>query len=214
MGSLPGSAGCGQITTQGLCSRDLGAVTYCGADETLREESCQVGEHCAWSDDAGGWRCLDDEEDQCDGIGFYGDCHNGRLSWCDRGVLKERDCETCGQTCVVQDEAVGYRCADTQCDDVPIEGICIGDIAEWCTGDGVRHTRDCRATGQTCSQGNEESGYFCQPGGECGDIDYHGRCEGDVAVWCDDGRLKNLECSRTGRACRFVNDQVGYYCSH
>ncbi len=52
-----------------------------------------------------------------------------------------------------------------------------------------------------------------EPGGACGDIDYLGRCFGNVARWCEEGRLKEIDCATRMQTCGFVNDMVGYYCT-
>jgi hypothetical protein len=47
----------------------------------------------------------------------------------------------------------------------------------------------------------------------CAGLDYAGRCDGAVAVWCDDGgRAQRLDCAAEGRVCGFVDDATGFYC--
>lgn len=46
----------------------------------------------------------------------------------------------------------------------------------------------------------------------CGEVDYQGRCVGDLAQWCDGGRLAQVDCGVEGRTCGFVNEEVGFYC--
>lgn len=49
--------------------------------------------------------------------------------------------------------------------------------------------------------------------GQCAGLDYAGRCEGDVAVWCDDGgQVARLDCASEGRACGYVDAETGFYC--
>ena len=36
---------------------------------------------------------------------------------------------------------------------------------------------------------------------ECGDETWEGRCEADVAVWCEDGVLVTMDCAETGLVC-------------
>jgi hypothetical protein len=50
------------------------------------------------------------------------------------------------------------------------------------------------------------------PGEACGGVDYRGACDGDVAVWCDGGRLARRDCAQEGRVCGFVDDETGFYC--
>ncbi len=46
----------------------------------------------------------------------------------------------------------------------------------------------------------------------CGDLDFHGLCEGSVARWCDrDGRTpRRRDCGAQG--CGWVDDETGYFC--
>lgn len=48
----------------------------------------------------------------------------------------------------------------------------------------------------------------------CGGLDYLGECVGDVARWCSDGTtVAERDCAAEGRVCRWIDDQVGYYCT-
>lgn len=53
-----------------------------------------------------------------------------------------------------------------------------------------------------------------QPPAGCGAVDYLGACEGDTAVWCQDGALRRLNCGESGQVCGFVDDTQGYYCKN
>jgi hypothetical protein len=44
-------------------------------------------------------------------------------------------------------------------------------------------------------------------------LDFEGRCDGDVAVWCDAGRLRRRYCVPCGETCRWVDRTWGYYCA-
>jgi hypothetical protein len=51
------------------------------------------------------------------------------------------------------------------------------------------------------------------PGDACMGIDSHGRCEGEVAVWCGrDGRLRRRDCAAFGMVCDWVDPTIGYDC--
>ncbi|MCA9526792.1 MAG: trypsin-like serine protease [Myxococcales bacterium] len=52
-----------------------------------------------------------------------------------------------------------------------------------------------------------------EPPSQCGDVDYLGRCAGNVAEWCENGAVRQQNCERQGLVCDFVNDQVGYFCT-
>lgn len=49
-------------------------------------------------------------------------------------------------------------------------------------------------------------------GDPCAGLDYRGRCNGDVAEWCQNAQLESLNCAAQNQACGYVNDDVGYYC--
>ncbi len=51
------------------------------------------------------------------------------------------------------------------------------------------------------------------PGGGCGDLDYHGSCDGAVAQWCDNGQVRTRDCNEHGQVCDFVNEEVGFFCT-
>ena len=48
--------------------------------------------------------------------------------------------------------------------------------------------------------------------GECGDVDYHGYCDDDTLVWCEDDALHEVDCAEAGRACAYEDASVGYNC--
>ncbi|MFC1609368.1 trypsin-like serine protease [Myxococcota bacterium] len=47
------------------------------------------------------------------------------------------------------------------------------------------------------------------PDPDCGDIDYLGLCDGNTAVWCDEGTIRQKDC---GTPCGWLGPEVGYYC--
>ncbi len=57
------------------------------------------------------------------------------------------------------------------------------------------------------------SGPGSTPSNGCGDIDYYGRCEGDVAVWCAGGSLRRVDCRQYGQRCDWLDYESGFYCS-
>lgn len=100
------------------------------------------------------------------------------------------------------------------CRGVDFQGRCTGDIAEWCDNGSLRR-RDCTQVGETCGFVNDEIGYFCRDApreSECGDLDFLGACEGNVAVWCADGRVRRRDCGETDEFCQYLDPNRGYYC--
>lgn len=51
-----------------------------------------------------------------------------------------------------------------------------------------------------------------RPEDQCGDIDYQGRCDGQVAQWCSNGVIEERDCGRRGEVCTFIDDDTGYFC--
>ena len=44
--------------------------------------------------------------------------------------------------------------------------------------------------------------------------DTRGRCDGEVATWCNDrGQLETRDCSAQGETCRLVDDDTGFFCA-
>lgn len=53
-----------------------------------------------------------------------------------------------------------------------------------------------------------------QAGGPCGALTFAGRCVGNVAEWCDEsGRVASIDCGVHDRACGFIDEATGYYCT-
>lgn len=47
----------------------------------------------------------------------------------------------------------------------------------------------------------------------CGDLDFLGRCTGDVAEWCDpDGVPASADCAANNQFCSYIDDDFGFYC--
>lgn len=95
-----------------------------------------------------------------------------------------------------------------------LRGRCNGEVAEWCVGEeeGDERREDCAATGRIC--GADRDGRFrCLAGERCPpDLTFQGRCEGDVAVWCQDRLVRRRHCAPCGQSCGWVDNLWGYYC--
>ncbi|MEW5849757.1 MAG: S1 family peptidase [Myxococcota bacterium] len=213
-GPTPGAGPqpCGFETSEGHCALDGTSATWCEND-LLQHAACGSGQRCGWSTAASGWRCVAPAEDPCQGLLPYGECDGQVLRWCRQGELLQRDCSSCGERCVLGEGQVGYVCVPSNCGDVDYRGRCNGEVAEWCNEQQQLQTRDCAAQGLDCRYVNPQVGYFCGDPGNCGDVDYLGRCEGDVAQWCRNETLRSKDCAADGQVCRYVDDETGYYCA-
>jgi hypothetical protein len=227
-GPTPGAGPvpCGSVTAMGRCDATGTRATYCAGEE-LVTTTCAGGDVCGWNEGAAGWRCLPEVDDPCGGVGVFGSCGGGSLTWCEQGEVKTRDCGACGESCVLVDNSFGYGCLevpDTGCGDITYTGTCDGGVATWCSESGELRSEDCGSQGQTCGWVNDQIGNYCggqpaggsggQSDGGCGDVTYEGSCDGDTAVWCsNDGELRSLDCGDRGEVCTWVNNDIGYYCA-
>ena len=50
------------------------------------------------------------------------------------------------------------------------------------------------------------------PDGGCNGLDFLGRCDGDVAQWCEQNIVRTRDCGAKGVGCGFIDNQVGYIC--
>lgn len=157
----------------------------------------------------------------CGDVTAEGRCIDGRAVYCEGGVLQRRACSS-GQRCGWSAADRGYRCVrpeDDPCGGLDGFGRCEGERARWCDR-GTPRTRDCAACGQRCGVVADVGGTYCAespapPGGSddpCATLDYLGRCNGNVAEWCEDGEFRTRDCSATGQRCVWVDGLIGYYC--
>ncbi len=70
--------------------------------------------------------------------------------------------------------------------------------------------------GGTSPPPTTRDGSVAPPGGggdECARLGYLGECRGTTAVWCQEGQVRQKDCTTEGRTCGFINDSLGYYCT-
>lgn len=161
VGPIPDAPlGCGAVDAVGRCRE--GRAVFCADGETLVTEECPTGSACGWDGAVEGFRCVPEGTDPCDGVDGQGACDGTAARWCDRGVLRTRDCAGCGQTCGEADWLGGAAyCVDDPCGGLDYLGRCDGEVAVWCE-DGALETRDCAARGQTCAWIDDDTGYYCR----------------------------------------------------
>ena len=154
-------AGCGTVPSEGRCR--AGRAEWCDADgETLRSEACADGFACGWDAAAAAFRCVPSGSDPCRGFDARGACEGNVARWCDRGVLRTRSCDACGQTCGESEEHGGaVYCVDDPCMGVDYIGRCDGEVVVYCK-DGELRMRDCAASGLECGWVDAETGYWCR----------------------------------------------------
>ncbi len=106
---------------------------------------------------------------------------------------------------------VGSLDGGEQCGALNQMGRCIGDSAVYCN-QGATKSELC--TGEsTCGFSTEEGGFRCITATDpCEGIDGFGYCEGNTAVWCNQGRLQSRDCGCEDKSCSESLHMGGAYC--
>jgi hypothetical protein len=149
----------------------------------------------------------------CGAVTARGQCStDGRVaSFCEQGTLRHDPCATAEVCHDDGDEARCVALADAPCGAITGYGACDGEVLSWCDHDVLRE-RDCGSCGdQVCVLVDTTVGFGCVDN-HCGDLDYLGECDGNVARWCDDGEVKTEDCATSRTTCGFVDNDTGYYC--
>ncbi|MBN1607511.1 MAG: hypothetical protein JW940_12810 [Polyangiaceae bacterium] len=91
------------------------------------------------------------------------------------------------------------------CGDVGAEGICTGDVVEYCS-DGELVSIDCGQVNATCEVTGDEA--VCADlirAAACGELTPLGTCDGNVMRYCDEsgavGVARSINCAAWGRVC-------------
>ena len=154
----------------------------------------------------------------CGAVDAVGSCSADRTqaTWCAADATLQ--VATCGasERCAFDAGAGGYRCleqAQDPCRGITERGQCRDNVLTWCELGQLR-ARDCGVCQESCVPESRDAAphYNCIPS-ECGDLDFRGRCEGAVAVWCSrEGQLERRDCAANGQRCGLVDEASGYYC--
>jgi len=126
--------------------------------------------------------------------------------WCDGGVEARFDCRSkLNAGCGYVDLATGFFCrAEAQNPAPAPESPPVPDNPE-----GEAPVPEALEEPESNPEPSPEQ----SPEGGCGDLDYLGRCEGDMARWCDSsGQIQGVDCAGRGQSCGYVDEEVGYYC--
>ncbi len=132
----------------------------------------------------------------------------GTVSWGDESCLDE---DHFARTDADSAWLMQYAEPQTGCGDVDEIGQCDGAIARWCDNGSLIEV-DCREQGMTCGLNSESQQYRCVED-PCLGLDHKGGCfPGDIAMWCDDGQLKQRKCIPCQQVCDWAGSGYGYYC--
>lgn len=201
----PAPVDCADTDVAETCLPDGRVAFGCDDDGRLTVTICDDDEVCRDG------RCLDRLDAPCGGELAFGRCDGQTLRWCAGDAPAARDCGSCGEVCAVVNEGLGATCIPSACGDVDEVGTCTDGRATWCFR-GRLVERNCPDEGLLCEVVGELGGAACVDDAACGDLDFIGRCVGDVVEWCDDGARTQRDCARYGDVCAYVSDEVGFYC--
>lgn len=92
-------------------------------------------------------------------------------------------------------------------------GDCLGaSTSVWCDEATGLVTSETCAAGTACGWDEASAGYRCVADDPCMGVTAAGACQGETAVWCDQGTLRRRECGACDQLCRYVSDVRGFYC--
>jgi hypothetical protein len=102
---------------------------------------------------------------ECDTLGFYGECSGNTARWCNGNTLVEKQC-TGTQTCQLDACADGAYCCNApeepqdECAEIGIRGVCTAEgRPRWCSNGQIQEVT-C-AAGKTCQIDVCGEGAFC-----------------------------------------------------
>ncbi len=135
--------------------------------------------------------------DDCMGIDFLGVCHGTLAVWCeaDEGQLYAYDCADEGLVCDYIDEDIGYYCVPDRAGGPPED-----QPPEREPDPPPEREPDPAPDLPPEDQPPEQP---AEPADPCPGVDWFGRCDGNVAVWCDDEEeILQFDCSWIGMICQ------------
>lgn len=147
----------------------------------------------------------------CGNITAVGRCQAGYAVWCgEDGTLTN---EQCPAACGWDTGANGFRCieGDDPCEGYDALGACDGEIARWCEN-GEPRARDCGSCALYCEVAPGVGSRCTDDPCASGELDYRGRCNGNIAEWCGDDGFQQRNCEDMGQTCQYVNRRIGYFC--
>lgn len=157
------------------------------------------------------------EDLPCGTLSAEGRCAMDNAVYCGGNRVITRETCDSNNPCGWSDSAQGYRCVPSgtdPCEGIDSTGECDGDVASACVG-GELQVADCAACGLVCRV-HQDIGANCivMPVDPCDELDFLGRCEGEVVQWCDEGIYKELDCTTRGQVCGWRGAETGYFCGN
>ncbi len=154
-----------------------------------------------------GTECVDNVCQGQGGCGGYSEqpaCQGDTVVWCESGKVFFQNCQTMGPFwhCGWVPDLFVYGCYEEEC---------IPDCEnKQCGDDGCGYV--CGYCPVTMFCNDKAQCVYGQ--GFCGDIDYIGKCDGNVVKWCQNGILQEFDCGSLGPTwqCGWYEDGGYYWC--
>lgn len=183
-----------------------GKVVICDDGNPCTTETCEPQKGCVWTKIAG---CCVANEECNDGIPCTLDlcvnnkCENNPIpdvgKLCMEGNLYFAD--SCGAIGSLSEDCKGCGCEDNKCLLPQCEG-------KECGPDGCEGSCGKCSADMDCSIDFECVSLY----NPCKDISKKGKCEGNLALWCEDGEIKWFNCEKNGMYCGYDKDIGVYTC--
>lgn len=196
-----GETGCANLDYHGACQGDV--AVWCDGGQERRIDCSVIDERCGWVDNEQGFYCggqpqgaedFDGPVAGCGNVPADGSCSGSELIWCANGTLRRLDCAVAGAECTFLPADNAYACV-------------LGGGGGEPEPPGGQHEAPPPPQPEPAPQPAPEP----EPVGDiCAQGEGASRCEGDTAVWCDQGEEQRRNCGAQG--CGWANDQIGYYC--
>ncbi len=136
--SIPGNE---NSTLQSYNACVNGSLISCEGNQR-NVQQCAAGEVCGWDLNSTRYACVPPSQDGCDGLTSRGVCEGNVARWCELGRIKERDCSSCQQTCMMAKDIGGVDCRPNDCGNLTANGRCNKNVLEWCD-DGLKRSVSC-----------------------------------------------------------------------
>lgn len=133
--------------------------------------------------------------DDCMGIDYLGVCHGTLAVWCEESELYAYDCADEGLLCDYIDEDIGYYCVPDRGPPPPEDQPQPDPEPE--------PMREPDPAPDLPPQEDPPPDQPAEPADPCPGVDWFGRCDGNVAVWCDDEEeILQFDCTWIGMVCQ------------
>lgn len=209
------STGCNGVTVAGECQNGKAIKCDQVRNETKTKDCLALGETCVEDADRGA-QCMklvaqsgpgtgDDSPCKASGgVSEVGTCTDGTALYCDNSkgtaITRTWTCpsnKTCSpggdSSCAQHAFCCGGEEPKGDCGAIDFDGICEGDVVNWCSNDTLQ-TKDCSTTGQRCEA--------------------QASCGVDGAWCCGDVVGENTECQAVGIAGECTDSSTMRWCAN